>query len=81
MSRANRIKTAVAGLLILAGVLFAVLPKDWIEETFHVEPDAGSGVLEVAFALVPVAVGLLLLANAYVSHRRQREAGSTATER
>ena len=44
-------------------------------------PDAGSGVLEMAFALVPVAIGLLLLANVYVSHRHQRAARSAATER
>ncbi len=74
MSRANWIKATVAALLVLVGVLFAVLPKDWIEETFGVEPDAGSGVLEVAFVLVPVALGLLLGASVFVSHRNQRAA-------
>jgi len=68
-------------LLIVVGVVFAVLPKDWIEETFSVDPDAGSGVLELAFVLVPIAIGLLLLANVYISHRHQRAARAAATER
>jgi len=81
MTRANRIKTVVGGLLFLAGVLLAVLPKDWIEETFGVEPDAGSGVLELAFVLVPIVVGLVLLTNVFLSHRRQHAERAMSTER
>lgn len=71
MTRANAIKTAVASLLIVIGVLFAVLPKDWIEETFGVEPDAGNGFLELAFVIIPIALGLAILATVYLAHRRR----------
>jgi hypothetical protein len=80
MTRPNRIKAIVGGLLIVVGVLLAVLPKDWIEETFGVEPDAGSGVLELAFVLVPTLVGLFLLSNLFLSYRRQRAERALTTE-
>jgi apolipoprotein N-acyltransferase len=77
MTRAHAIKRALGTFLVLIGVLFAVLPKDWIEETFGIEPDAGNGLLELAFVLVPIAVGLALLVNVYLAHRRRTERAST----
>ena len=52
--------SAVAGLL---GVLTAIVP-DWIEEVFHVDPDAGSGALEwgIVVVLFVIAIALALSA-------------------
>jgi len=71
MTRINTIKTTLASLLIVIGVLFGVLPKDWVEETVSVEPDAGNGALELAFVLLPIAIGGALPASVYYTPRRQ----------
>jgi hypothetical protein len=80
MARAKRSLAATGGLLIIISVLLAVLPQDWIEETFGVEPDAGSGALELALVLVPAALGLSLVASAYLSHRHERDERTRAKE-
>ena len=80
MTRLDRIKTLVGGLLLLAGVLLAALPKDWIEKTLGVEPDAGSGVLELAFVLVPIVMGLILLTYVFLSHRHQQAERGISSE-
>jgi hypothetical protein len=77
--RSNRrplVLAVIGGLLIAAGIVVAALPKDWIEETFGVDPDAGSGFLELLIALVPVLVGALLLGLAYLD--RRQSVGRTA---
>jgi hypothetical protein len=62
---------AVIGMvLIAAGIVVAALPKDWIEETFSVDPDAGSGFVELLIALVPIVAGALLVGLAYVDRRQ-----------
>jgi hypothetical protein len=52
----ERIQLTIAGLCTIAALALALLPLDWIETVFGVEPDAGSGFAEllpiVAFALV-----------------------------
>ena len=67
MKRRRPVILGVLGLiLIAAGILVAALPKDWIEETFRLDPDAGSGFVELLIALVPIVAGVLLLGLAYV---------------
>ena len=56
-----RIRLIAGAVLILIGVGFALLSKEWIEETLGFEPDGGSGALELAFVLVPVGIGVALL--------------------
>jgi hypothetical protein len=64
---------AIAGtMLILIGVGFALLSKEWIEETLGFEPDGGSGALELAFVLVPIAIGASLLIIAGLVYRQRR---------
>jgi hypothetical protein len=35
------------------GILFGMLPHDWIETTFNAHPDSGSGLLEQLLILIP----------------------------
>ena len=74
MTRAQRIIAVVGGLLVLLGVLVAVLPKDWIEETFHVEPDGGNGMVELGIVLVPIVAGVVMLVAAFTLARRHATA-------
>ncbi len=53
-------------LLIAVGIAFALLPKEWIEGTLGFEPDGGSGALELGLALVPICLGVALLALRYL---------------
>jgi hypothetical protein len=46
---------------------------DWIEQLFHVSPDAGNGSLELLFILCPIAAlltGILVLF--WIRRRRKR---------
>ena len=53
----------VFGMLALAlGVLLAVLPKTWVESSLGFEPDGGNGAFELLSVLLPLVVGVLLLA-------------------
>jgi uncharacterized membrane protein len=61
--------TVIGVVLIAVGILVAALPKEWIEETFKVDPDEGSGFVELLIALVPIVAGVAFLVYAYVSRR------------
>lgn len=65
--------SAVAGtVLILIGLGLSFLSKQWIEDTLGFEPDGGNGALELAFVLVPIAIGASLLAIAALAHHQRR---------
>ena len=74
MKRGERLSLVLAGVLVLVGVLFAARPKDWIEETFGVEPDAGNGLLELALVLVPIVLGVALAVRVWLAVRARRAA-------
>ena len=80
MSRAHRVKAAVGIVLILIGVGFGLLSKEWIEETFGFEPDGGNGVLELALVVIPIAIGVWLLVGLALANRRQRVAQTTTRD-
>jgi len=61
MRRRGIVSAGIGSLLLIFGVLLAVLPKNWIEETVGIEPDAGSGTLELVIVLVAIVVGLSLI--------------------
>jgi hypothetical protein len=55
--------SVVVGMALAAlAVAVATLPRDWIEANLGLEPDAGSGVLELLLILVPLVLGVALLA-------------------
>jgi hypothetical protein len=64
--------SAVAALL---GALTAIVP-DWIEEVFHVDPDAGSGALEWGLVVALLAVAITLGQSARREHARARRQGA-----
>ena len=70
MNRRSKLLMALGGLLIALGVLFASLPKRWIEDTLGFEPDGGNGLLELALAVVPIVVGICLLTGPLLVKRR-----------
>jgi hypothetical protein len=59
-------------VFIGAGILFAFLPKQWIEQALGVAPDGGSGLLELLFVAIPIAVGVVLAAHVALAERRLR---------
>ena len=64
--------SVVAGLL---GVLTAIVP-DWIEEVFHVDPDAGSGALEWGIVVVLLAIAIALGRSARREYARAQRQGA-----
>jgi hypothetical protein len=56
MSKVKGFSTGFA-VITIAAVLFGTLPRNWIELLFHADPDGGSGILELFFALSLVALG------------------------
>jgi uncharacterized membrane protein len=77
----RRRQIIIGVVLILIGVAFASLSKEWIEETIGFEPDGGSGLVELLIALVPIAVGVALIGVAVLrSHRAAPERASRADQ-
>ena len=76
MSKVKRFSATLAAVTIAAGVLFGILPRNWIELFFRADPDGGSGTLEVLFALALVALGagLVVYAARRWSHKYDRAA-------
>jgi len=56
MSRRLRLPSIAVLISVLLALVFSVLPRTWIESTFAVDPDGGSGVLELMFVSVPVSI-------------------------
>jgi hypothetical protein len=71
MNRHTKALMAFGVLLILAGAIFASLPKSWIEDTLGFEPDGGNGLIELAIAIVPIVIGACLLAGPVLLSRRR----------
>jgi hypothetical protein len=70
MNRHAKALMALGGFLIVVGVLFASLPKSWIEDTLGFEPDGGNGLVELALAIVPIVIGACLLVGPVLLRRR-----------
>lgn len=61
MNGSQRIAGAVGAALVALGLVLATLPAQFIERSLHVEPDGGSGALELAIVLVLLGAGAALL--------------------
>jgi hypothetical protein len=48
---------------------------DWIEQIFHVSPDAGNGSLELLFIVCPMAALLICLGGLFWIRRRRKKRG------
>lgn len=72
MIRRGGVRLLLAVVLVAAGILFALLPKQWIEQTLGMAPDGGSGLLELLFVAIPIAVGVVLAARVLLAGRRRR---------
>jgi uncharacterized membrane protein YedE/YeeE len=70
MARPGRTQLVIGGILIAIGIVLAALPKDWLEERFAIEPDAGNGLVELLLFVVPVVVGVALVVRGLVARRR-----------
>jgi hypothetical protein len=62
MLRSSGVMLVIGLALVVGGVLAGLLPKDWVEQFFNVDPDAGSGALELLVTLVPLVIGVALCA-------------------
>ena len=60
MSQRLRLPSIAAPVSVLLALVFSVLPRTWIESTFVVDPDGGSGVLELLFVPVAIAFAVYL---------------------
>jgi hypothetical protein len=60
VTRSLRFRVLGACIAIATGILFAVLPEQWIELRTDWRPDGGSGLLELLLAAIPIAAGILL---------------------
>jgi len=76
-----RTQAAASAIAIAVGVLFAILPQDWIEERFGIDPDAGNGSIERWLVGVPLAIGAALAVSAIVSLLRSQSRRSSASGR
>ncbi|HZC66788.1 MAG TPA: hypothetical protein VE545_09460 [Candidatus Dormibacteraeota bacterium] len=62
MSRWQRVSSIAVPVSVFLGLIFSVLPRTWIESTFEVDPDSGSGVRELMLASVPVPIAIAFAA-------------------
>jgi hypothetical protein len=60
MSRWPRLASLAVPVSVALGLVFAVLPRTWIESTFAVDPDGGGGLLELLLVSVPVPIAVAL---------------------
>ncbi|HLJ59095.1 MAG TPA: hypothetical protein VKZ50_05125 [bacterium] len=72
-------QAAASAIATAVGVLFAILPQDWIEERFGIDPDAGSGSIERLLVGIPLAIGVALAVSAIVGYRRRQGQRSSAS--
>jgi hypothetical protein len=77
MSRWQRLSFIAVPVSVVLGLLFSVLPRTWIESTFAVDPDGGSGVLELMLVSVPVPLAIAFAAYLF---RKSLPAAARANE-
>ena len=76
LTTGQRLSLVVAAVCAAGAVLLALLPIDWIEEVFGVEPDGGNGLFELAPIIVLAVAAVALTAR--VARARRRNSTSIA---
>jgi hypothetical protein len=71
MTRSDRITVFALCVTAIIAAAYGLLPKNWIELQLGVDPDGGSGLLELLLVAVPVAMGLRVAVSTF---RRLRSA-------
>jgi hypothetical protein len=61
MQRLQRLSVLAVVISGAVGILFAMLPGRWIETIFGVDPDGGSGLLELFLIYVPAVLCVTLV--------------------
>jgi hypothetical protein len=56
MSRWRHLPSIAITAFLLLAVVFSVLPHNWIESIFAVDPDGGSGFLELMLVSLAIAI-------------------------
>jgi hypothetical protein len=70
MPKLRTVRITLAFVLIALGVGFICLPDEWIENWLGFSPDNDNGLAEAAMAAAPLALGLLLAGDVWVSRAR-----------
>jgi hypothetical protein len=60
------------GLILAVGIMFALLPIDWIETRLGFNADGGSGFFELLAAAIPLAIAIGLAARMWAGSGRMR---------
>lgn len=66
------VQVVLAAVLATAAMALALLPHVWIEDRFGIEPDGGSGLLELLPVVVLVAAAAVLAVRVVRSRRTAR---------
>jgi hypothetical protein len=54
----QRLCSIVVPISVIIGIVFGFLPRNWIELRLGIDPDGGSGLLELLLILIPVALAV-----------------------
>ena len=58
MTRWQRLCSIVVPISVSIGIVFSFLPRNWIELRLDIDPDGGSGLIELLLILIPVALAV-----------------------
>jgi len=58
MTRWQRLCSIVVPISVSIGIVFGFLPRNWIELRLGIDPDGGSGLIELLLILIPVALAV-----------------------
>lgn len=58
MTRRQRLCSIVVPISVAIGMVFGFLPRNWLELRLGIDPDGGSGLIELLLILIPVALAV-----------------------
>jgi hypothetical protein len=54
--RRKHLYLIAAPIFFIIGMLYALLPRNWIESQWGIDPDGGSGLVEFLLVFTPLAI-------------------------